>query len=171
MASAALKVGPTEEVSLERMALDDAGGDMIRAVELLTSQIMAEPRIVGKEQLGTWARAWAYAKVHALVANERKSSLRPVGNDSFGEALKGAMQTELTRLMYTPLFGGKRMCDATPDEVRESARRYAMIADDTGRKARWQEAVAEAAEKKRGRTIGEALNEKTLARLWDQSDV
>lgn len=171
MASAALKVEPVEEIPLEREALEEAGGDLIAAIELLTSRIMAEPRIVGEDQLGSWARAWASAKVYSLIAHDRKASLRPVANDTFGDALKGAMQAELTRMMDTPLFGGKRMRDATVEEVRESARRYALLAEDTGRKARWQELVAEAAEKKRAKTIGTALTEKVLVELWDKSDV
>lgn len=171
MVSAALKMEPAEEMPLERLALEEANGDLVGAVNWLTSQIMAEPRIVGDEQLASWARAWAYAKVHSAIASERKTALRPVTNDTFASALSGAMQSELTRMMDTPLFGGKRLRDATVEEVRESARRYALIAEDTGRKARWQSAVADAAEKKRGKTIGTALDEKTLTRLWDESDV
>lgn len=172
MASAAFKIEPVEEVPLEREALDDAGGDMVAAVELLTRRIMAEPRVVGEDQLGSWARAWAYERVHSLVRRDRQSSLRPVvANDTFGQSLQGAMQAELTRMMDTPIFGGKKLRDATVEEVRESARRYALLAEDTGRKARWQNAVADVAEKKKGKTIGSALTEKVLVELWDKSDV
>lgn len=159
-----------EELPIERIALDDANGDLPTAVNLLTARILAHPEIV-KQHLPEWARAWAHAKVHGLIAARRQTILRSVGKSSqFSTALAGAMSNEMQRLMETPIFGGKRLADATPAEVRESAARYQALADNNAQMARWQRLVADAAAEKDAETIGAALTEATLARLWSEAD-
>ena len=167
----AAQLKPETVISLERLALDEAGGDAPRAVEILTDRILANPEIV-QAHLPDWARAWAHAKVHGLIASKRQAILRVAGrSDGFANALVGAMSNELARLMDTPIFGGKRMAEATPEEVRESATRYQALADNNARMARWQRLVADEAAAKKGSTIGETLTEATLARLWSEADV
>lgn len=170
MPAAAAKVIESEEAPIEQLALDDAGGDPQAAVDLLTERILAQPEIV-QEHLPDWARAWAHAKVHGLIASRRQRILRSVNSGSlFADALGTAMNNEWTRLMDMPIFGGKRMGDSTPEEVRESAARCHSLAADYGRKARWQKMVADEAEKKGEGVIGKVLTEDALTRLWSEAD-
>ncbi len=170
MAAAARKIEP-EEVSLERLALDEAAGDPPRAVEILTERILAEPDIV-QAHLRDWARAWAHAKIHYLLAARRKAILRAVGNgETFANGLATAMSNEFSRLMDMPIFGGKRLGDATPDEVRESAVRYQAIANNNATEAQWHRKVADAAEAKGAGLIGELLTEEELSGLRNEADV
>ena len=158
-----------EELPLERIALDEADGDLPLAVEILTDRILSQPEIV-QAHLRDWARAWAHAKVHGLIAAKRKAIVRSINSrGSFAASLAGAMSNEMLRLMDTPIFGGKRIADATPAEVRDSAARYQALADNNAQMARWQRLVAD--EAKDAETIGAALTEATLARLWSAADV
>ncbi|AJA07461.1 hypothetical protein SKP52_02630 [Sphingopyxis fribergensis] len=158
-----------ETVPLERIALDDAGGDPQAAVEMLTDRILAEPEIV-QSHLRDWAKAWAHAKVHSLLANQRKRILGTATGTGFAKALAAGMEAEMGRWMDMPLYGGKLMKNATPDEVRESAASYQAIADHNAGEARWQRKVADAADAKGGGIIGKVLNEKTLAALRSEAD-
>ncbi len=158
-----------DEVPLEQIAFDEANGDPPKAVEILTARVLAEPEIVSAH-LSDWARAWAHAKIHGILAAQRKSILRSVGSsDKFGNSLAAAMSNELGRLMDMPIFGGKRLGDATPYEVRESAARYQAIANNNATEARWQLMVADEADEKGGGIIGKVLNEETLTRLRSEA--
>lgn len=171
-AAALIKDEQVEEIRIEQLALDDAGGDPEKAVELLTDRILEQPDII-QAHVRDWARAWAHGKVHDLLSTKRASIILAVSNNSgnFANSLAVAMKNERDRMMDMPLFGGKRLADATPEEVRESSRRYSALASDTARKARWQSMVADAAEAKGGGIIGKALTEKALTQLWEKSDV
>lgn len=166
----AAKVIEPEEIPLERIALDDAGGDPQAAVELLTDRILGEPEIV-QTHLRDWARTWAHQKIHGLLKSKRQAIIRAVNsNDTFSNALNAAMKSNFDRLMDMPIYGGKRLADATPDEVRESARRYQEVADNNSQQARFQRKVAEEAEKKGEGPIGKVLTEEALSRIWSEAD-
>ena len=167
--SVAKVVQVIDDEPIERIALDDAKGDPVAAVELLTKRILADPDIV-RDDFHKWAHSWSHAKVYGLLAQQRRTILRVVNSDNFASALSSAMNNEMVRLMDMPIFGGKRMADATPAEVRESAKRYELLADDTARKARWQNMVAAEAEKVGADVIGAALTEDALVRLWGAAD-
>lgn len=172
-ASTLRKDEQVEEIRIEQIALDDAGGDPDKAVELLTERILEQPEIV-QAHLPEWAKAWAYHKVRMLLGQRRVSILAAVGggnSGTFADHLATAIKNEADRLMDLPIFGGKRLADATAEEVRESARRYAALASDNARKARFYDLVADAAEKKGGGVIGKVLNENGLTSLWEKADV
>lgn len=170
MANAAVVI-EVEEVPIERIALDDADGDPQAAVEILTERILAQPEIV-QAHLPEWARAWAHQKIHGLISSKRQAIIRAVNsNTSFTDALGAAMQSNYNRLMDMPIFGGaKRLADATPEEVRESAARYQSLAAINSQQARFQRKVADEAEKKGEGTIGKVLTEEALTRIWSEAD-
>jgi len=156
------------EITLEEEALAGADGDMVEAVNILTARILSNGD--AQRMMPEWARAWAYDRVHELVAQRRRVILREAPSKDFGPSLQVAMRNEIGRYMNTPIFGGKRLGDATPDEVRESARRYGLLANDANRKARWYEMIADAASKKGDAPISKTLSEQALAQMWEQSD-
>lgn len=163
-----MQVAEKIELTLEEIALDDARGDMMEAVKILTARILANGDAV--RMMPDWARAWAYDRVHELVAQRRRVILKEAPSKSFGPNLEVAMRNEVGRFMNTPIFGGKRLGDATPEEVRESARRYGLLADDASRKARWYELIANEAAKKGDKPVSETLSEDDLAQMWEKSD-
>lgn len=176
MTACAKPVQADDEVSVEQQAFFDAEGDPERAIDLLTSRILADPKIVSS-YLPEWAKTWARQRISNIVANGRAkiirvvSSAQPAETGGFSKALGQAMSNEFRRLMDMPIHGGKRIADATPDEVRESAAWYQQTANGYARMACWQHAVAVEAAKNGGDTIGASLSEATLTRLWSEANV
>lgn len=166
---------PDEIAELVAAALDDSDGNIIEAADALADKLIQTPALV-KEHLRDWARSWAYHRITDILAIRRKSIVRglagPTPAAGFQNALGAAVQSEFDRLMDMPLFGGKRLGDATAAEVRESAERYDTKAKDMARKARWQIAVAEAVESGSNgedATVRGTLAEATLIRLWEEA--
>jgi hypothetical protein len=164
---------PVEHVSIQQQALDDAGGDMSLAVEMLSERLLAD-RTLCNSMLPQLVHCWASDAIRDLLQKQRRSVIRAIDGSgssaAFGAALGQAMRNEATRLMDMPIFGGKRLADATPEELRESARRYDLVATDARRKARFHQLVADAAAKKGDGPIGKTLTERTLITLWEKSD-
>ena len=147
-------------------ALDNTDGDMHLATELLAEQVLAQPKLV-KEMLPAWAKAWAFGQVATEVSNRRRAIARANGPKVDGSTFRAAVEANHSRLMEMPIFGGKPIGGATPTEVFASAERYESLAKDSGHKARWQRAVAEAAGN--AETIAQALSEARLAVLWEEA--
>lgn len=167
-------VAAGEEITLEELALEEADGDMQQAVEIMTDRLLENPAYV-KSLLREWAKAWAYDRVHSFVALKRRIAMQARPNDArAAEALRVAVRMNALRVMDTPIFGGKRLGDATVEEMRESARRYEMLADDTRRKACWHALIADEAEKRVGVSsetpIGDILSEEVVASLKEQAN-
>lgn len=156
---------------LARAALDDADSDLEAATDALTAKLLASPELI-KTHLRKIVSEWARQQIMAVLKGRRQHIIEVARTGSFQEGLQTAMRNELTRLMDIPIFGGKRLGDATPEEVRESAARYNALAKDTARKAHWQQLVADTAEKNGGASspIASTLSEATLNKLWEEAD-
>lgn len=161
-----------EELTLAEMAreeLDKAENDIEKAVIALRDRIMDDVSLV-RDNLQKWIENVARQRV-ALVFKNRRTMIERVHSD-FGTALASAMEAEFTRFMEMPLFGGMPLGRSTAADVRESAAQYEKMSSTAARRARWQYAVAEAAEKNADRsdaTISQTLSEATLAKLWEAS--
>lgn len=151
-------------------ALDDAGGDLETAADALSAKILSSPDLI-KTHLAKIVEAWAHEQIRFALRDQRKSIVRSASAMS-RPGLDAAMRNELARLMDMPIYGGKRIGDATPAEIRASAGQYRTSARSYGVQATWQEAVAAAAEKNgpADKPIKSTLSEATLAKLWEEAD-
>ena len=152
------------EPTLAARAIAAAGNDIKRAtdeaVRLLTSdddtlhELM--PRLI---------REWCSEQVCAHLSRIRAAAIYPAAVDQGGARLRAAMRVFL---MDFPLPGtGKRLGDATGDEVGAAAAFYRGVAADASLKARWLAAVAERAEPA---VVADALPEAELQELRKQAD-
>lgn len=170
-------VTPTLDQTAEQQALDEAGGDASRAIEILTRSILAdEVRIA--ELLPNLVHNWAASRIGAELANRRRAIFAAqaqhrieIESPRIAPDLRRAARNERLRLLDTPIWGGKRLADATPAELRESARQYSEKSTDMARKARWQNAIADAAAKKGNGPVGAHLSEDAVAKLWEKANV
>lgn len=125
------------------------------------------------------ATAWLDKTIGREISDVRRSSVRQShktgGGDvvPFQSQLTAAIADNYSRMMDAPLWGGKRIGDATPYEIRESAEQFARNGKSLARKAYWQIAVAEHAEKNGigpDERVRDSLSEATLARLWEEAN-
>lgn len=164
-------------MDIERKALKDAKGDVGKAVTLLTERILSDKKFIDM-MLPEWAKLWAYQKVHGAIAADRRevivtnmqSKIDGGSCASFTSALKSAVASEKARFLDMRIFGGKRIADATADELRESARRYRELAEDTSIKSRFHAMIADAVDKAKAATAGQAVSEDQLSTLWNEAE-
>jgi hypothetical protein len=151
--------------------LADANDDRDRAAELLADYLLSRPALL-RVHLMSLVLTWAKGQIGAALSKRREAIISAASRPDSGERLVSAMRNEFTRLMDMPLYGGKRLGEATAVELRESARQYAQLAKATSTQAAWQEKVAAAAEKNGSPTdrISAVLSEKTLAKLWEETN-
>lgn len=152
--------------SLIAEAYSASDGSIQAAVDTLYQLATADKTFIA-EKLPEIVRAWCDERIRMHVGAIRLSTWTPPNADPKG---KGARLTNAiaNSLLDFPLPGGKRLGDATPQEVRAGAAMYRMQADDMAWKARWLEKVADAAGRKR--TISAALSESDLRKLQEQTN-
>ncbi len=162
--------------SLALDALNRMGGDSALAINMLADRLLADPELI-EANLAAMAKSWAREQVGAALTEWRAQIIRQASGivprpPAYAGQLAAAMVAEHSRMMDFPLYGGKRLGDATIAEVRESAASYAAISRDTGRKARWQAMIAEAAAATGDELapIQSILSEATLVNLWGEAD-
>ncbi|MEQ5789054.1 hypothetical protein J3454_14250 [Erythrobacter sp. NFXS35] len=174
----------SELATLAQEAIELACQDRAAARATLVATVLADAALQARHLeyiVGIWAEAeisTAITNRRATVMREVTASVERVNGTAFQSALREAAANNLARFADMPIWGGKRLADATPAELRESARRYALLSSDAARKSRWQELVADAADAKvsakRKATpetpIGTLLDEVTLRNLWEQAD-
>lgn len=157
---------------LEVAALDATGGDVVRAIDYMVERVLENEDML-RAHREEMCRIWARQRIGNALQSWRHKIIKYAENPArFADQLAGAMGAEYSRLMDMPLFGGKRLGDATALEIRESANRYASISKDAARKARWQISVADAAEQGGSAElpIKSILSEATLTKLWSDAD-
>jgi len=166
---------------LVRMAMEATEYSSAAAVDWALGWIRSNPawRAAHEEEI---IRAWLVVRVGMVTKNERQACAeeRQGGGYStanvtpFKSALTEAVNANYSRMIDSPIWGGKRIGDATPEEIRESARQFDLHGKSMIRKARWQVAVADAAEAN-GAGVNEpvrsALTPKTFEQLWEEADV
>ena len=153
-----------------RRALDDANGDAREAARMLEQaartasplrEALTDPLIAGacwdavrgqvrKERAAIWTTpnvaSGPTAKPQALAAQADR-----------------VVQLATGTLRMFPLPGGKRLGEATRQEIAEAAHFYERQAGDMAHKARWLQLVAQSVPD--GRSAGEVLTDQRLAEL------
>ena len=162
---------PDTITAMARACLEASADNIDTAAAAMADKLLGSPDLL-REHLTTVVRQWARAQILSIIGKRRMQIVANQGGQNFRESLDTAMRNEYGRFMDMPLYGGKRLGDATPREVRESAEQYGAISKDARRKARWQEAIAAEAYKqgKAHEPIRNTLNEAALARMWEDAN-
>lgn len=164
---------------LAKMAMENTDGSRAAGTEWIIKWLSENPNWLNAH-LSDVCRDWASNQVglqlnksrHVSIFGNVRKDKKPTLVQS--RPLKTAIEGEYSRFMDFPLHGtGKKIGDATPAEVRESAEKFALSGRSIMRRARWQFAVADAALKNATSgtdCIRESLSEATLYNLWEESN-
>ncbi|MGN6290428.1 MAG: hypothetical protein ACTHNA_14330 [Sphingopyxis terrae] len=108
-----------------------------------------------------------------IVGGSRHLAASDTAPPAYSSQLSAAINANFSRLMDRPIWGGKKIADATPEEIRASARDFSLRGNTMLREARFNNLIADAAEKN-GVGINEpvrtGLSPKTFEQLWEESD-
>lgn len=142
-----------------RECLAEAGSQR-EAVEMLVARMSVDAAL-RSEVMTPWEPRAAEALVRAVQTKSRAALwLRPVAPDDRIAALRNAAQT---MLMDFPLPGGKRLGDATAEDLLAAGGFYSRQAGDMAHKARWLGAVRDRMGD--AATVASALDEAALRAL------
>lgn len=157
-----------------RRAYDDANGDVQEAARMLEHaarsnsplrDALVEPLIAGA----------CWDAVRGQVRFKR-AAIWHAPNVASGPAAKSeAVQAQTDRVVHLatgtlrmfPLPGGKRLGEATRQEIAEAAGFYERQAGDMAHKARWLQLVAQSVPA--GKTAGDVLTDERLAELQTEA--
>lgn len=171
------KNDPSPELTIEevaRRAFADASGDVDEAVGMFERAIRQSQRLRDAltEPLITSACREA---INALVRKNRHSAwtgaeprapVRSAPPTAEAQASRVVQLASGTLLMF-PLPGGKRLSEATREDVTEAATFYGRQAADMGVKARWLRLIAQSLPA--DKTVGEAITDKRLRELQTEA--
>jgi hypothetical protein len=120
-----------------------------------------ESEEVYRALVGPYLRQFAFAAIGGIVKDTRDAAwARPTAPDARADALA---QVNAATLYDFPLPGGKRLGDATAEEIAEAAQFYLKQANDMAWKSRWLSAVA--AKIPKGKIARKALTVAALAEM------
>lgn len=157
--------------SLVQEALAAVGDDSEAATQWLIDKALNDKRFL-REHLSDVVRRWAYGEVRAHYHQQRVVVTQAADAGRRNTiALHVAAKREVERLMNLPLWGTRRpLGEATPSEVRDSARHYKAQSSRDARQARFQFSVALAAEEAGAHIIADVMGEAELQTIWENTD-
>lgn len=168
----------SKEVTL--LAIEAKGQIISEARQWMLDWLRKNPEWIAahlEEVVGSWANEQLRRAVQdnnrALRGDQHGSMIDKTAITPFETALTEAINANYSRMMDASIWGGKKIGDATPDEIRDSARRFAENGSSMLRQHRWQSAIAEAAEKNGAgpnEPVRNVLSPTTFDQLWEQSD-
>jgi hypothetical protein len=152
---------------IAREYLLDAGGDVASATRRLIRRLDDDAEL--RAAIATAAvEYYAASIVEDEMRAERRAVWAEAGRTNRPKTSVTALANGIRRsLLDFPLAGGKRLRDATRDEVIEQAQLYAAQARDMGFKARWLELIGARVDD--GRTVGECLTEADALALREEA--
>lgn len=152
-----------------RELFDDCGRDPTRTVDHLVARVKTDPAF-RDQHLDAMAREWADRCVRSVMTSIRSNVVAANNPSRLASALELAGRNEAVRLMDMPIWGGKRLGDATPPELDESALNYAKQSKDMAIKSRFQARIADLVRKHAGEdaTVAQAVSAATLQQAWDE---
>lgn len=170
-----------EEVSIPKLvreAIDSSDGTVMEASFTLKKMVLDDAALVSS-LLDMVVDDWADYRVRKELTSRRTYRLggvRTVPDTNIvevdGAVFRNAINANAARMMDVPLWGGKRLGDATAEEIRQSAENYRTNGNNMLHKARWQFAVADAADKNKlgdKDRIRDILSEATISKLWEET--
>ena len=176
--AAARKIEPKSGVELisevARQAFTAADGDVKLAAEAMEQKVrkdralrdaLTDPLLAG----ACWAAVSQQMRMQRrtiwnapIVANEPKPQAPAVR-----EHIDRVVHLATGTLSMFPLPGGKRLAEATREEIVAGAEFYSQRAADAGHKARWLQLVAQSVPS--GKTAGDVLTDERLAELQTEA--
>lgn len=154
-------------------ALDKASGEIKNAAVLMAAEAHKNP-VLAQAIQATWIDRACYEEVRKMVgknrgarenlrnARRRTSERSPFGgNDKTG--IIAMAQSNARDLMNFELWGGKRLGDATGQEVRQSANNFYAQSFNMSMKGRWLALVAQKVPE--DKIVGKTLTSEDLETL------
>lgn len=166
---------------LARMAMEASSNINVDATEWALDWMRKNPKWVSQHQ-DEMMRYWIGHHIRTASSGNHRAlrgdagvgtALQPANILPFQSALTQAVNANWSRMMDAPIWGGKKIADATPDEIRESARNFALNGNSMLRRSRFEIAIAEAAEKNgagSNEPVRNVLSPTTFEQLWEKSD-
>lgn len=142
---------------IAREYLRDADGDTQLATERLSARLRDDKQL--RDTIVEDAiMAFASNTVEEQMRAERRAVWAEAGRSNQPKTPVAALANGISRaLLDFPLRNGKRLRDATREEVLEQARAYETSARDMAFKARWLILIGQRVEE--GRKVGECVSE------------
>lgn len=128
-----------------KAALDAAGGDVREATRAMERKVRQD-RILRDELTDPLIGTACYSAVAAQCRQDRRKVWAAPNETVASHRAAGAnrvVQLASGTLLMFPLPGGKKLGEATRDEIAEAARFYESQAGDMATKARWLRLVAQ----------------------------
>lgn len=150
-----------------RAALDAASGDVREATRAMETKVRQDRRLRDDLTDPLIANA-CYAAVTAQCRVERRKVWSPPAEKLVASRVTGAhrvVQLATGTLLMFPLPGGKKLGEATRDEIGIAASFYDAQATDMGTKARWLRLVAQSVPG--DKTAADVLTDKRLRELQE----
>jgi hypothetical protein len=143
-----------------RKALDAANGDVVKAVTILERKARSEPLIANALVMPLLKTA-CYDAIRAVCRHDRRKVWTSPNYSAGGNGER--VHQLASSLMDFPLPGGKKLAQATRDDLQEAGKFYGMQADNMAHKARWLLAIADRLEGRK--MVKSCLSESDLVSL------
>lgn len=142
---------------IAREYLHSADGDTLLATERLSARLR-EDKPLRDAIVEDAIMAFAATAVDDQMRAERRAVWAEAGRATKPKTPISALANGISRaLLDFPLRNGKRLRDATREEVLEQASAYGASARDTAFKARWLTLIGQRVDE--GRKVGECISE------------
>jgi hypothetical protein len=161
--------------ALAASSMDAAKGDVAKAAAAMEKAVRGDP--VLREALTDPLIAGACMDAVRRIMREDRRTIwsgpsEPIVIGKVPQADAAAQSARVAHLaagnlLAFPLPGGKRLADATREDVSKAAGFYDSQARDMGVKARWLSLIAQSVPA--GKTVAEALTDKRLRELQQEA--
>lgn len=149
------------EIAQEMML--EADGDVLEATAML-EELARQDVEVWQAVTDGLLRTACYDACRSICRSERRTIWHTSGYDAGGNGER--IKSHSSSLMEWPLPGGKRMRDATKQDLIDAAGFYAMQASQMAAVSDW---LGRVASKVKSKTVGETLTDKQLRTLRDDT--
>lgn len=171
MTATARKADPDLVAEAARRALDDAKGDAREATRMLVEAVRQSRRL-RDALLDPLISNACYDAVRAQIHIDRRNAWRQpaeklVPSRSGVTGSYRVVQLAAGTLLMFPLPGGKKLGDATREDITAAASFYETQSADMAHKSRWLRLVSQHIED--GKTVGDVMTDKRLRELQEEA--
>ncbi|WP_091739826.1 hypothetical protein [Phenylobacterium immobile] len=171
MPAAARKMKPEELVGAAVIAaLEDANGDMNKAADMLQIAVDQSPTL-RSALLEPWVAQACREAIRRHLQDVRREVWTGTKSHTAGASKPEVMAEQRARvvqlaagtLLMFPLPGGRRLGEATREEVGAAAEFYSRQSADMGTKARWLRLIGQSLPD--GKRVSDVLSDRRLEEL------
>lgn len=149
-----------EPRELAQFELDNSGGDVVTATNALEALARGNPE-VWMSITDSLLRDACYNQITALCRRERRKIWSAPAPDTKSQSNR--VVNHAKSILDFPLPGGKRLRDATKEDLSAASSFYQKQAAKMSSISEWLSSVAKRV--KKGATVGDCLSEKQLHRM------